>query len=93
MPLKGHVPVRMCVFCRKRLFKDTLRRFVFRNGMIVEDREGIFQGRGAYCCNSPECLERLARHGRKVLSGALKKGNQGAKALMILGVFKGNDKD
>ncbi len=75
MSSKGHVPIRMCIFCRKRFPKDLLKRFVFKKGMIVEDENKTLSGRGAYCCTSPECLKKLTKYGHKALKGALKLGN------------------
>ncbi len=62
-PLSGHQPVRMCVFCRRRLPKNEMVRFVLRDGVVVVDETANSFGRGAYCCRDDSCL-RKAREDR-----------------------------
>ncbi len=58
MRKREHVPVRMCAGCRKRRPKEGLLRLVLdSHGKLVQDRERILSGRGAYVCFEPECLE------------------------------------
>lgn len=67
MPNKGkHVPLRMCVICRRRAPKCALTRFTaaaFRSGMaaIEPDRKQQAPGRGVYLCDAPECREAFSR--------------------------------
>lgn len=63
-------PLRMCLACRQMKEKRLLIR-------IVRDKDGIFvdrtfkaAGRGAYVCNSPECLIKLNK--QKLLNRAFK---------------------
>lgn len=73
MPMSAPVPVsgmgapmRMCRVCRERLPKSQMKRWVAREGTMVEDLAKRLAGRGYYTC-SPECLEKLSkdkRHGR-----------------------------
>jgi predicted RNA-binding protein YlxR (DUF448 family) len=61
-----HIPVRMCVMCRKRLPKASLDRFVTCEGTALADPRQNLPGRGSYCCSSPECKKRFeARNTRK----------------------------
>ncbi|WP_093396071.1 YlxR family protein [Thermodesulforhabdus norvegica] len=58
MARRGHRPVRMCVVCRERRYKDELIRLaVDEDGMVVVDSEGRMPGRGAYVC--PGCVDYL----------------------------------
>ena len=64
-------PTRMCFICRNTSQKQTLNRLVkTSSGEIFLDKTGKASGRGAYICNSPECLEKLKK--QKVLNRAFK---------------------
>ncbi len=57
-------PVRTCVACRQSRDKSELVRVVKTpEGGAVVDVSGRMNGRGAYICKSPECVE-LARKKR-----------------------------
>ena len=59
------VPLRMCMGCGARKPKKELIRVVRdKDGNISVDTTGRAQGRGAYVCKDPECLEK-ARKARK----------------------------
>jgi hypothetical protein len=60
---KGHIPIRSCVVCRKKVTKNKLKRFIIKNGSIVMDPRQTFQGRGYYCCEV--CLDRLEKWMKK----------------------------
>ncbi len=62
----GQQPIRMCVFCRRKLPKVELTRFVKYDGVIVRDDTGSLPGRGAYCCKDDRCV-RMAEHDEKGL--------------------------
>ena len=65
---KRKVPVRMCVGCRERFPKKELIRVVRTpEGEIEIDRIGKVSGRGAYVCDSQQCL------GRSIKSRALQR--------------------
>jgi predicted RNA-binding protein YlxR (DUF448 family) len=54
------IPQRSCVFCRKKKDKNKLYRIVkTKDGNIFFDPSGKSNGRGAYVCDSQECLELL----------------------------------
>lgn len=65
------IPVRQCTGCGERKEKRNLIRIIKTpEGEIIVDLTGKKNGRGAYICNSTECL-RLARR-RKSLERSLK---------------------
>lgn len=59
------VPLRTCLSCRESKDKRDLVRIVRTpEGEYALDLTGKQNGRGAYCCNSKECFERLKKtHG------------------------------
>ncbi len=78
MGARGHVPVRMCVVCRRRRPKHELLRIVVTPEGFVLDESGKKPGRGAYVCpDRPECwdekkLRRFARNQARALSEMLR---------------------
>ena len=71
MPAKPRkIPMRMCVGCREMKPKATLLRVVKpQEGDAHIDRTGKAQGRGAYVCESIECLKKAQK--RRALDRAL----------------------
>lgn len=67
---KGHRPVRTCIVCRKRYFKDQLMRLALKYNKIVVDEDKSMPGRGAYVCG--RCLELAKRNYRGCLNRAFK---------------------
>jgi predicted RNA-binding protein YlxR (DUF448 family) len=64
-------PERTCVGCRAARPKSELARVVRRpDGAIVVDPSGKMEGRGAYICPTPDCLDKAVR--RKGLERGLK---------------------
>ena len=63
MPVKPRkIPMRMCVGCREMKPKATLLRVVKpQEGDAHIDRVGKAPGRGAYVCNSIECLKKAQK--------------------------------
>ena len=63
MPVKPRkIPMRMCVGCREMKPKATLLRVVKpQEGEVHIDRVGKAPGRGAYVCNSIECLKKAQK--------------------------------
>lgn len=60
----GKIPMRMCVGCREMRPKRELLRIVRRaDGEITADSTGKVNGRGAYICQSPECLKKAKKSG------------------------------
>jgi len=55
---RKHIPVRMCVICRKKADKRSLNRVVLTAEGLQVDRTGKLKGRGAYVCDSPSCWEK-----------------------------------
>ncbi len=58
------IPMRMCTACREMKPKRELIRVVKTpEGEIKLDTTGKLNGRGAYICNSLECLEKAQKIG------------------------------
>lgn len=72
--MADHIPLRMCVACRKMHPQNELIRLVNVNGAIKLDIDKKLFGRGAYICRSAECVAKarkkniLARHFRHTVS-------------------------
>jgi predicted RNA-binding protein YlxR (DUF448 family) len=60
MSKKGHLPIRMCVGCRKRRKKEEMVRFKQGEDGILFVDEKKLKGRGFYLCPDVTCL-RLAQ--------------------------------
>ena len=59
------IPQRSCVVCRAQKNKNDLLRIVKnKDGEIFIDRTGKADGRGAYICDSIECLEKVIKSKR-----------------------------
>lgn len=70
MPKKRKIPMRMCVGCREMKPKAELMRVVKpQDGDCAIDRTGKAPGRGAYVCESAECLKKAQK--TKALERAL----------------------
>ena len=61
---KQHVPLRSCVFCRKKTKKSELLRIVATKNTVEVDRTGKLSGRGAYVCIEGGCIEESMANGR-----------------------------
>ncbi|MGL5641463.1 MAG: RNase P modulator RnpM [Paraclostridium sp.] len=65
------VPQRKCIACQDRDNKKELIRVVKnKEGQISLDKTGRANGRGAYICNSKECLQKAIKS--KALNRAFK---------------------
>lgn len=65
MPKKRKTPLRMCVGCRDMFDKRQLIRIVRTpEGSVEVDPTGRKNGRGAYVCRRPECLQRAVKSGQ-----------------------------
>lgn len=59
------IPLRTCMGCNEKKPKKELVRIVKnKNGKIFIDRTGKADGRGAYICDSAECLEKIIKSKR-----------------------------
>ena len=57
--------IRTCMGCNQKKDKNELIRIVKnKNNEISIDKTGKQDGRGAYICNSEECLEKLIKSKR-----------------------------
>lgn len=56
---KRKIPERMCIGCGEMIAKKDLIRIVKNKaGEVSIDKSGKMPGRGAYVCNSIDCLEK-----------------------------------
>lgn len=56
------IPNRMCIACRQMKGKTELLRIVKKaNGEIYFDASNKADGRGAYICNSADCISKLKK--------------------------------
>ena len=59
------IPLRTCMGCNEKKPKKELIRIVKnKEGIISLDKTGKQEGRGAYICNSVECLEKIVKSKR-----------------------------
>ena len=62
--------IRTCMGCNQKKDKNELIRIVKnKNNEISIDKTGKQDGRGAYICNSEECLEKLIKQENKMVEG------------------------
>ena len=54
-------PMRMCIACREMKEKNQLFRVVKTVDGIVPDKTGKVSGRGAYICDSDDCIKKLRK--------------------------------
>lgn len=59
--MEKKVPIRTCIVCRTALPKKELNRIVKSGDEIFLDKTGRANGRGAYVCNNPECINKLKK--------------------------------
>ncbi len=74
MSHKGHVPMRMCVGCRRRRRKEEMIRFIETpDRVFVPNGRKDQGGRGLYLCPNPDCLREAERKKRvSSLDGAMR---------------------
>lgn len=59
------IPLRTCMGCNEKKPKKELVRIVKnKEGKISLDKTGKLEGRGAYICDSVECLEKVIKSKR-----------------------------
>ncbi|MCD8046080.1 MAG: YlxR family protein [Clostridiales bacterium] len=57
------IPMRMCIGCRQMREKREMIRVVRQqDGTFVIDRTGKKNGRGAYLCKNPDCLNTAVKN-------------------------------
>ena len=63
MPKVRKIPMRTCIACREEKPKKEMPRVVRSSeGAISLDFSGKLPGRGAYICNSAECVKKLKKY-------------------------------
>lgn len=71
------IPMRICLGCNEAKNKSELYRIVKQSdGSIVVDKTGKINGRGAYICKNPECLEKAFKTGGLMRSFKMKISNE-----------------
>ena len=55
------VPLRMCIACRQLFEKRQILRIVKSGDKIFLDLTSKASGRGAYVCDSPDCIKKLKK--------------------------------
>ncbi|MGN0822185.1 MAG: RNase P modulator RnpM [Candidatus Gallimonas sp.] len=62
MPATKKIPLRMCIACRaEKPKKEMLRVVKNAQGEVSLDFSGKLPGRGAYLCDSAECVGKLRK--------------------------------
>lgn len=62
---KGHVPIRMCMGCRKRRKKGEMIRFTQGlDGTLSHQKKNDFRGRGFYLCQDLTCFKKAQKSRR-----------------------------
>lgn len=70
-PKKKVIKERQCIACKQRLFKGNLIRIVKnKDNEIFIDKSGKADGRGAYVCNSIDCIKTVSK--KRLLNRAFK---------------------
>ena len=60
--MQKKIPMRQCVGCRERKMKRELIRVVrCTDGSVSLDFSGKLNGRGAYLCPDPQCLQKAIK--------------------------------
>lgn len=67
MHIKGE---RRCIVCRQTKLQNQMLRIAKINDKFVIDKSNKLGGRGAYICNSPECLKQAIK--KRLLNRAFK---------------------
>ena len=63
MPKAKKIPMRTCIACRGEKPKKEMLRVVRNSeGKISLDFSGKLPGRGAYICDSADCIKRLRKY-------------------------------
>ncbi|HRR50380.1 MAG TPA: DUF448 domain-containing protein, partial [Candidatus Cloacimonas sp.] len=57
----GHIPIRTCVVCKKKVDQNRLLNFFHTTSGIVFDCNRIIQVRKYYLCPNEECFKGLSK--------------------------------
>ena len=65
MSKKDHVPIRMCIGCRKKRKKDEMLQFIKgMDGVVFVNKKKRINGRGFYLCPDLICFKRAQKKER-----------------------------
>ena len=64
--MEKKIPMRMCIACKANKPKKEHIRIVKNDEGIALDKTGRKNGRGAYICNDPACVQKLKK--QKILN-------------------------
>lgn len=63
MPKQRKIPLRQCIACRELKDKKAMLRIVKnKDGEVFLDFSGKAAGRGAYVCDSAECIVKIRKN-------------------------------
>lgn len=60
-----NIPLRTCIACGLKAPQAELLRLALVKGEVRPDPKRRLGGRGAYICKNKDCVEHLARYGKK----------------------------
>jgi predicted RNA-binding protein YlxR (DUF448 family) len=67
MRKKGHIPIRMCIGCRKKRKKEEMIRMAQSpQGMVSLDQKAAHRGRGFYLCPDLLCLDKAIKRNKRL---------------------------
>ncbi len=65
MSKRDHVPIRMCIGCRKKRKKDEMLQFIRGiDGVAFVNKKKRIDGRGFYLCPDIRCLKKAEKKER-----------------------------
>lgn len=62
---KEHKPIRTCVICKQKRYKEDFIRIVIMNKNLIFDINQNLQDRGYYICNHNKCLKKINKWCKK----------------------------
>ncbi|MCQ2387227.1 MAG: YlxR family protein [Clostridia bacterium] len=87
MKMEKKVPMRTCIVCKACKPKKELNRIVKTENGFVLDKTGKLNGRGAYICDNPECINKLVK--QKALNRVFKENVPDSVYVNIVEAFNG----
>jgi hypothetical protein len=67
MKKRGHIPIRMCIGCRRRRKKEEMVRFIkSSDGAFFMNEKKNLDGRGYYLCPDRMCFKLAEKKSRRL---------------------------